>query len=94
MSGLRRWQEAEDVHLVNGTYNDEVCDNLLHLCSRLVKLLVRNPPLRVTQAEGGTLLNTQLELHVCPREAEAAYSHGVGLHTGMTPTAAKSRVLT
>lgn len=68
---------------------DEVCDDLLHLCSRLFKLLVRNPPLRVTQAEG-TLPNTQLELHVCPREAEAAYSHGVGLRTGMTPTAAKS----
>lgn len=72
---------------------DEVCDNFLHLCSRLFKLLVRNPPLRVTQTEG-TLPNTQLELHVCLREAEAAHSHGVGLRTGMTPTAAKSWVLT
>lgn len=41
MSGLSRQQEPEDVHLVRGTNNDEICDNLSRLCSRLESCLLQ-----------------------------------------------------
>lgn len=41
MSGLSRQQEPEDVHLVRGNNNDAICDDLLHLCSRLESCLLQ-----------------------------------------------------
>lgn len=38
---LSRQQEPEDVHLVRGTNNDEICDDIVPLCSRLESCLLQ-----------------------------------------------------